>query len=127
MTSFWRIRPEHSSSSDEPGPSPVVVVMEDSMPHRRREHDMAERSVMRDEVDQAVEIDKRRGRVRFQRILMFVVVAIVIATIVDISCHDNVRTWLETSFDWIEENPKAGELFVVGTYDTYSYIRLQRK
>lgn len=90
--------------------APPVVVTEEPLPRRHREHDMVERSAMRDEVDEAVEVDDRRGRVRLKRILMFVVVAVVVATIVDVACHDNVRTWLNVSFDWIEENPRAGEL-----------------
>lgn len=104
IMSSWRTPLSHGQGS-----SPVVVT-EEPLPRRhRREHDMVELSAVRDEVDEAVETDKRRGRVRLKRIVVFVIVAVVVATIVDVACHDNVRMWLGASFDWIEDNPNAGE------------------
>lgn len=75
----------------------------------RRHHDTLDRVELYDEVSEAVEMDKQRFSRRIRRTLAFVIVALVVAAIVDIACHDNVRTWLETSFDWIEANPRAGE------------------
>lgn len=90
-------------------PKTTPVVKEGPLPRQHREHATAERVAMDEEVGQAVEKDDEGVRRRMKRILMFVVVALVVSAIVDIACHDNVRTWLETSFDWIEDNPKAGE------------------
>ncbi|CAM9491348.1 unnamed protein product [Pylaiella littoralis] len=113
--SSWRTPLSHGQGS-----SPVVVTEEPLPRCHRREHDMVELSAVRDEVDEAVETDKRRGRVRLKRIVVFVIVAVVVATIVDVACHDNVRMWLGASFDWIEDNPNAGvvvfaALFCVAT------------
>ena len=75
----------------------------------RRHHDTLERSEMYAEVNEAVEMDKQRFARRVRRTLAFTALVLVTAAIVDIACHDNVRNWLETSFDWIEANPKSGE------------------
>ncbi|CAN0123763.1 unnamed protein product [Ectocarpus sp. 13 AM-2016] len=90
-------------------PKTTPVVKEGPLPRQHREYAIAERAAMDEEVRQAVEKDNERVNQRIKRIMMFVVVALVVSAIVDIACHDNVRTWLETSFDWIEDNPKAGE------------------
>lgn len=75
----------------------------------RRHHDTLARSEMYEEVNEAVEMDKQRFSRRVRRTLAFAVLVLVVAAIVDLACHDNVRNWLETSFDWIEANPEAGE------------------
>ncbi|CAB1100456.1 unnamed protein product [Ectocarpus sp. CCAP 1310/34] len=89
-------------------PKTTPVVKEGPLPRQHREYATAERAAMDEEVGQAVEKDNERVNQRIKRIMMFLVVALVVSAIVDIACHDNVRTWLETSFEWIEDNPKAG-------------------
>lgn len=96
---FWKIRQMARTTP--------IQVKEETGP--RRYHDTMERSEINEEVSEAVEMDKQRFSRRIQRIVAYVVVALVVSAIVDIACHDNVRTWLETSFDWIEANPRAGE------------------
>ncbi|CAM9872159.1 unnamed protein product [Scytosiphon promiscuus] len=86
-----------------------VAVEEEVLPRRRkREHGIGERAAIHEEVEEAVEVDRKRGRRRVKKIIFGVVFALVVSAIVDLACHDNVRTWLETSFDWIEDNPEAG-------------------
>lgn len=97
---FWRPRREVARTTPD-------QVEEETLPRRR--HGTVERSELYEEVSEAVEIDKQRFSRRIRRTLAFVLVALVVSAIVDIACHDNVRTWLETSFDWIEANPRAGE------------------
>lgn len=102
MGGFWR--PKRHTSQTTP-----TEVKEETLPRRHYEHDPIEREAMYEELGEAVEMDKERSRKRLKGTLMFVVVAVIVAAIVDIACHDNVRMWLQASFDWIEENPKAGE------------------
>eukprot|EP00903_Cladosiphon_okamuranus_P019689 g18093.t1 len=74
----------------------------------QRHPDALQRGELHEEVSEAVEIDKQRFSRRIRRTLCFILVGLVAAAIVDLACHDNVRMWLETSFDWIEANPKSG-------------------
>lgn len=79
-------------------------VTEEKLPRRARDALVSESAV-----DEAVEMDNMQGKHRAKLILGVVVVAVVISAIVDLSCHENIRSWLQESFDWIESNPKAGE------------------
>lgn len=85
----------------------TLAVVEDKLPRRGYHEGALTRSQA--DVDEAVEMDNRQGKYRAKKIVAFMVVAIVVTAIVDLSCHDNIRNWLERSFDWIEENPEAGE------------------
>eukprot|EP00904_Undaria_pinnatifida_P000308 jgi/Undpi1/10278/HiC_scaffold_28.g12730.m1 len=78
-------------------------VTEEKLPRRARDALVSESAV-----DEAVEMDNMQGKHRAKLILGVVVVAVVISAIVDLSCHENIRSWLQESFDWIESNPKAG-------------------
>ena len=88
-------------------PKPQIV-MEETLPRRGKEDAIAT-LIRESDVDEAVEMDHRQGKHRLKMILGFVVVAVVISAIIDLACHENIRTWLQVSFDWIEENPEAGE------------------
>lgn len=88
-------------------PKPQSVT-EETLP-RRGEKDAIAKLMTESDVDEAVEMDHRQGTHRLKMILGFVVVAVVISAIIDLACHENIRTWLQVSFDWIEENPEAGE------------------
>lgn len=84
-------------------------VTEEKLPRRAQEDVVVATLVSESDVDEAVEMDNRQGKHRMKLILGFVVVAVVISAVVDLSCHENIRSWLQASFDWIEENPRAGE------------------
>lgn len=88
------------------GKQPPIVI-EDKSPRRRQEKAI-ETLVRESDVDEAVEMDHMQGKHRLKMILGFVVVAVVISAIIDLACHENIRTWLQVSFNWIEKNPKAG-------------------
>ena len=83
-------------------------VKEEKLPHRAKDDAIAT-LVCESDVDEAVEMDNRQGKHRAKLILGCVVVAVVISAIVDLACHENIRSWLQVSFDWIEENPKSGD------------------
>lgn len=60
-------------------------------------------------VDEVLSEEDKRARWWTKITLIVLVLGLVVATIVDLACHDNVRSWLDECFDWIEGNPKAGE------------------
>ena len=64
----------------------------------------------RTEVEKAVEVDLERGNNRGKKIIGLVIACIVIAVIVDLLTHNNVKSWLEEALEWIERNPWSGEL-----------------
>lgn len=82
---------------------------EQELPRRNAEDERAAMDSVYENVDVAVEEDGKRTKCRAKVIVAVMVVGLLTATIVDFACHDNVRNWLEASFDWIEENPTAGE------------------
>lgn len=87
-------------------------VRESSHPRRTAEENFADMAKESD-VDQAIELAVQRWKRRAKITFVVVAVCLVVAAIVDLACHDNVRGWLEDSFDWIEENPEAGKLDLI--------------
>lgn len=86
-----------------------TAVKEEKLPRRSPEDELAAMN-SRTEVEEAVEVDLQRRKNRVKTIIALVIVCIVIAVIVDLSAHNNVKNWLEGAMDWIEDNPKSGEL-----------------
>lgn len=81
--------------------------VEDKLPHSRG---VGRSVVAADEnLDEAVRDDEAKEKSRTRIFLVILVLGLVTATIVDLACHNNVRSWLESCFEWIEDNPKAGE------------------
>ncbi|CAM9111301.1 unnamed protein product [Ascophyllum nodosum] len=64
----------------------------------------------RTEVEKAVEVDLERGNNRGKKIIGLVIACIVIAVIVDLLTHNNVKSWLEEALEWIERNPWSGSV-----------------
>lgn len=87
------------------------VIKEEQLPRRAPDDELAAlgRQRILSNVDDAVEKDRQSGKTRAKWILGVVIVAVVVAAIVDLSCHENIRGWLEGAFNWIEDNPEAGE------------------
>lgn len=73
--------------------------------------------------------NEKGGRCWTKFIMALLILGVVTATIVDLACHDNVRSWLEDCFQWIEDNPKGGESHFItfSVLDFYMYcIRVPR-
>lgn len=87
------------------------VITEEQLPRRAPEDELAAlgRERILSDIDDAVEKDGQKGKTRAKWIFGGVAFAVVVAAIVDLSCHDNIRGWLGDAFDWIEDNPEAGE------------------
>lgn len=101
------------------------VVVEEKLPRRSPEDELAA-IARRSEVEEAVEMDNQQGKHRAKIIVGIVAFCVVVAVIVDVACHDNVQNWLDESFDWIEENPKAGERQTQGWAVQASFTRVPR-
>lgn len=86
-----------------------TAVKELKLPRRIPDDELAAMN-SRTDVEEAVEVDLQRRKNRVKTIIALVIVCIVIAVIVDLSAHNNVRNWLDGAMDWIEDNPKSGEL-----------------
>lgn len=76
---------------------------------RRNEDDLSVSTRISNEVDSAVESDVRRVKFRAKVMVAVLVLGLLVATIVDLACHDNVRNFLGETFEWIECNPRSGE------------------
>lgn len=93
---------QHRTHVSRPG-----VVTEEKYPRRRGKEELEAIAIA--DVKEAIEIDNQRWRLRAKIIFGVLLVGVVTAAIVDLVCHDNVQNWLDLCFDWIEENPEAGE------------------
>lgn len=91
------------------------TIKEDELPRRspEDEHATVGRERILSDVDNAVEKDRQRGKTRAKWTVGMVALTVVVAVIVDLACHDNVRGWLEDAFTWIEDNPEAGETTII--------------
>lgn len=89
-------------------PRTQIPVEQDDFPRRSAGETMEIRA-RRANVDEAVDQDNKNTKNRSKLLIGLAVLGLVVAVIVDLSCHHHVRNWLDGAFGWIEDNPEAGE------------------